>query len=183
MSERDEALAAIRVAAGGIDPVIDQAQDYAKGVIAIQKIVRQQGQVLSLALQNNHTLYHTNKDLVQAKRELEAVEQGLNQQIRTLQGQISALQEHVHKLEEAGGDKWKPLYLDARKTIEAWLFGEHDVDSLAAQLEALKGQQKELEETPETLSQLEILRKDNPDVKADDPELRRPGSPYYVPPR
>lgn len=177
MSERDEALAAIRVAAGGIDPVIDQAQDYARGVLAVQRVVRQQGQVLSLALQNNHVLYHTNKSLVTAKRELEAVERTLNGTIESLRGQLEAQARHIERLEASGGDKWRLLYEDAKRTIDSWVGDNLDFEGLKAAQKRLAEQAGDLRALPETLTPEQILESVGGDTEAGS----RPGSPFYVP--
>jgi hypothetical protein len=159
VTERD--LSGIREQVGGIDPALDQAQNYTRAVKEIRGLAHHQGQVMSAALANNHTLYHTNKDLVERTRQLGLQVDGLRRELERKSAVIEALEAHVQRLQQAGGDQWKPLYLDARKVIEGWLFAELSHEQLKESLERMQKQQKDLEGMPETLTPEEILRRNS----------------------
>lgn len=154
MTDRDQQLAGLRASVGGIDPVLDQAANYGRGVRAVQKVVHEQGQVMSKALQNNHVLYHTNKKLVAENRELHTVNnklEALNEQLRS----------RVHELErtqkDSGGNYFLGLYTEARKTLEAYLSDAMTDEQLRKKLDEMEAQRKELQALPELVTEAELV--------------------------
>lgn len=155
MSERDELLAELRATSGGIDPVLDQAADYARGVKAVQAVVRQQGQVMSAALKNNEALYYTNKTLVARCRELDAENQAFRTQVANLEQQLAVLSAAVA---ESGGNAWKALYLQSRRVLSLDQYGALSEAELEQNLAQMKRQQAELEAMPERVSKEDYVR-------------------------
>lgn len=159
-NERDRLLGELRQGAGGIDPVLDQAAGYGRAIEATRTLARQQGQVMSAALQNNHVLYHTNKEL---KRALDSAEsQARAERVRAtqLQTQLTAAQEYIVRLESAGGDKWKTLYEHARNVMLQSLHDTLTPGELKVRLDEMKGQAEELSKDPQvlTMEQIEKIR-------------------------
>lgn len=153
---RDKALSELRQGIGGIDPMLDLAENYGRGVKAVQSVVREQGQVMSAALANNHQLYHTNKKLT---RELE-YHRGQEQQWRSnfdeLAKRFEAQGEYIAKLEAAGGDRYRPLYEHAQRTLAAFMHDAIPPEQLPAKLEEMKRQAAEIEAMPERATEEEI---------------------------
>jgi hypothetical protein len=156
MNERDKALSELRQGIGGIDPMLDLAENYGRGVKAVQSVVRQQGEVTSLALANNHQLYHTNKKLVARSRELEAEMAGLRRRFDIISQQNQEQARYIAQLEAAGGDRYKPLYEHAARTLAAFMHDAIPVDQLPAKLKAMKKQAAEIEAMPERATEEEI---------------------------
>lgn len=166
MTDRDEHLAGIRAQVGGIDPVLDQAANYGKGVRALQKVVHEQGQVTSLALQNNFALYHTNKKLVAENRELRAENASLNRRFDIVSERCTQLEK---TLANGGGDTFLALYTEARKTLESFLHDAISPEELAKRLKAMEDQRKELQSLPELVTAEELEAMD----VAVPPEMRK----------
>lgn len=165
---REEGLVALRQEVGGIDPVLDNAADYASAVREVQKTVRQQGQVMSATLSNNHTLYHTNKKLVPENR---ALRDQVAQLTRALEQRDVRIAELESTLGTGGSDRYKALWTKAMKTLNAYNYDLLDHDQLAARLDEMKKQAAEIEAQPETATPLEIARGDysdpyHPDAQA-----------------
>lgn len=155
MTERDELLAEMRASSGGIDPVLDQAADYARGVKAVQQVVRSQGQVMSAALRNNEALYYTNKTLVQRCRELDTENRALRQHAANLEQRLAELQ---HTLDDSGGDRYKALYEEARRALSAQMYDALDENELAAHLARIKQQAAEIDAMPELVTKEDYVR-------------------------
>jgi hypothetical protein len=156
MNDRDRSLTELRQGIGGIDPVLDQAANYGKGVRAVQKVMHEQGQVMSAALSNNHALYHTNKKLVGRLREIDAENASLIRRVNLLADENLQLSHYVAKLEAGGGDRFRPLYEQAQRTLNAYLFDALTQDELRARLGDMNAQAKEIEAMPDKATDEEI---------------------------
>jgi hypothetical protein len=154
MTDRDTQLAGLRESIGGIDPVLDQAANYGKGVRAIQKIVHEQGQVMSKTLENNHLLYHTNKKLVAQNRELVAENESLRRRFEIISERNSQLE---RTLANGGGDTFLALYTECRKTLEAYLHDAMTPEELRRKLVEMEAQKKELQALPELVTEAELV--------------------------
>jgi hypothetical protein len=154
MTDRDKMLSELRQSAGGIDPVLDQAESYGRAVKEVQKTTRAQGEVMSLALDNNFNLYHTNKKLVAENR-------GLKSQNRALELATTELRRRLEEIEsrfgEAGGDGYKALWLHAQRTMEGWLHDALTPEALAEKLAAMKQQAAEIAALPERVTEAELV--------------------------
>jgi hypothetical protein len=153
MTDRESQLAGIRASIGGIDPVLDQAANYGRGVRAVQKVVHEQGQVMSRALENNHLLYHTNKKLVAENRQLKAA-------MESLQRRFDIVSERNSQLERAmtpSSDYYLALYTECRKTLEAFLHDAMTPEELQKKLAAMEDQKKELQSLPELVTEAELV--------------------------
>jgi hypothetical protein len=154
LTDREEQLAGIRASVGGIDPVLDLAENYGKGVRALQKVVHEQGQVMSATLSNNHLLYHTNKKLVSQNRELVAENASLNRRMEIISERCTQLE---RTMADGGGDRFLALYTEARKTLEAFLHDAISPEELAKRMKAMEEQRKELQSLPELVTQDELV--------------------------
>lgn len=159
-NERDEGLARLREQAGGIDPVVQDRLQYEKGVEAIRKVTRTQGQVMSAALSNNAQLYETNKKLTALVRDMEretrAAVRARELAEQRLEEERAAWREFQESLGNAGGDRYRALYESACRTMTAWLHAELDPEQLQKRLDEMKAQAKEIQQmehraTPEEL--------------------------------
>lgn len=150
MTDRDEQLAGLRASVGGIDPVLDQAANYGRGVRAVQSVVRKQGQMAKLALDNNHLLYHTNKKLVAENRALKAE----NERLKQVEARCQQLERTVA---DSGGNYFLGLYTEARKTLEAYLSDAMTDEQLKKKLDEMEAQRKELAALPELVTEAELV--------------------------
>jgi hypothetical protein len=153
MTDRDEQLAGLRASVGGIDPVLDQAANYGRGVRAVQKVVHEQGQVMSKALENNHLLYHTNKKLVAENRQLKAAMESLQRRFNI----VSERNAELEKVMVPGGDYYLALYTECRRTLEAYLHDAISPEELQKKLAAMEAQKKELQSLPELVTEAELV--------------------------
>lgn len=142
--ERDRMLGELRQGIGGIDPVLQQAEDYGRGMKAVQKVVRSQGQVMSETLSNNAMLWEERKLLRRENAELKGLVDDLNRMVANLSRTLEERNEALDKLEAAGGDRWRALYEDARRTLVANLHDQLDADELKERLGAMKRQNEQL---------------------------------------
>jgi hypothetical protein len=156
MNDRDRVLSEFRMGVEGIDPVLDQAANYGKGVRAVQRVMQEQGQVMSAALSNNHALYHTNKKLVGRLREIDAENASLIRRVSILSDENLQLSHYVAKLEACGGDRYRPLYEQAQRTLNAYLFEALEQEELRAKLAAMKAQAAEIDAMPDKATDEEI---------------------------
>lgn len=145
MSDREEALGALRASAGGIDPVLDQAEGYARAVKEVQKLTRTQGQVMSATLENNAMLWEERKQLRAQNRELLAQNARISQANEQIGLRNAELQKTLEQYQSAGGDHYKVLYEQARATLTNFLSDALDQDQLGARLAEMQAQQLELE--------------------------------------
>lgn len=155
-AERDKALGELRQQIGGIDPALDQAAGYVGAIEATRDLARRQGHVMSAALENNHTLYHTNKAL---KNALEAAQNTSRfEQVRAmrLETQLAAAQAYAAKLEAAGGDKYKALYEEARRVMLLSLHDALSPEQLQQRLADMKAQADEIAKDPTMLTPEQI---------------------------
>lgn len=155
MSDRDKLLTELRASSGGIDPVLDQAADYARGVKAVQAVVRSQGRVMSDALKNNEVLYYTNKALVARNRALESENAAFRTQVANLEQQLEVLST---TLADSGGNSWKALYLQARRALALDQYGALNEGELEVQLEQMKQQAAAIEAMPEKVTKEDYVR-------------------------
>ncbi len=144
MTERDDMIAELRASIGGIDPALDAAAGYAGAIREVQKTVREQGQVTSAALDNNARLWEERKQLRAENSELKGKVASLVGSVRQLERSLAESRAAYAALEAAGGDKWKALYEQCRKTLTLWTSDALDHDQLVERLEAMKRQGEEL---------------------------------------
>lgn len=154
MTDRETQLAGLRASVGGIDPVLDQAANYGRGVRAVQKVVHEQGQVMSAALSNNHLLYHTNKKLVAENRELKAAMESLQRRFDIVSERNTQLEK---TLANGGGDYFLALYTECRKTLDSFLSDAMTSEQLRKKLDEMEAQKKELQSLPELVTEAELI--------------------------
>ncbi len=161
-SERDKALGELRQQAGGIDPALDQAAGYVRAIDATRALARSQGQVMSAALENNHTLYHTNKALKGELSEVKGELRSVRSRNAQLERELAATQAYVGKLEQAGGDRYRALYEHTRQVLVQSLHDQLDPDQLKARLDDMKAQAEEIAKDPTMLTpeQIEKLKEE-----------------------
>lgn len=145
MSERDKMLSEFRQGIGGIDPVLQQAEDYGRGMKAVGKVVKSQGQVMSATLDNNARLWEERKQLKADRLDAIAERDSARARLKIVERERDEAREAFEKLSAAGGDTWKALYDQAKKTLTSYLYDQLDNEQLAEKLEAMKAQQAELE--------------------------------------
>lgn len=123
------------------------ADGYARGIKAVQGIVKEQGQVMAMALDNNQNLWNTNKrlrsELEQAKNAADratlranVLQQSLDRLATPDAVELTELRERVRVLEQAN-----TFYRDEMtRQLDPGL----DTDQRKAALEALKQQKNDL---------------------------------------
>lgn len=153
MTDIETQLAGLRASVGGIDPVLDQAANYSKAVRAVQRVMHEQGQVMSGALANNHLLYHTNKKLVAENRAL----RDENASLRRRMDIVSDRNQQLEQTMATGGGGFRALYEEARKTLESYLYDSLTEDGLRAKLADMRAQAKELAALPELVTEAELV--------------------------
>lgn len=156
MSDRDKMLGEFRQGIAGIDPVLDRAADYGRGVKAVQQVMRSQGEVMSAALSNNHQLYHDNKKLTARCREIDGQNRGLLRTIELKDQRIEQLSQYVANLETEGGDRYRVLYEQTKRLLESYLYDRLDSEQLSEKLEQMKTQAAELAANPDKATPEEI---------------------------
>lgn len=144
MSERDEALAGLRASIGGIDPTLDASAGYADAIREVQKTVRTQGQMASLALENNAALWELKKKLERENRELKGENSSLRAKVAGLERLLQQNTDAYAKLEASGGDKWRALYEECRKTLTLYTSDAMDLPELEERLLSMKEQHEAL---------------------------------------
>jgi hypothetical protein len=170
MSERDEKLAGFRASMDAIDPVLDQAANYGKGIRAVQHVMHEQGQVMSAALANNHNLYHTNRKLVDENRALTGDKAQLASKLERERAKNEYQAEYIAKLEAGGGDKFRALYEQARQTLANYLHDALTSEELRQRLGDMEAQRKEIEALPERATPEEIERSKE-EIPADETQV------------
>lgn len=141
MSDRDKMLSEFRQGLEGIDPVLDRAADYGRGMRAVQGVVRSQGQVMSESLKNNAMLWEDRKALKARNAELLSG----NESLRRINEQLVQRNAELEKtVAESGGDRYLALYQQARRTLEANLHDLLEADQIAAKLSEMKAQHEQL---------------------------------------
>lgn len=140
MTERDDALAGLRASIGGIDPVLDASADYANAIREVQKTTRQQGHVMSLALDNNAALWELKKKLEAENRVLKNEVAGLRAHLAAKDRRLEEMQRATEKLDASGGDKWRALYEDARRTLTLYTSDAFDLPELEKRMATMKDQ-------------------------------------------
>ncbi len=156
MSDRDSMLGELRQGIGGIDPLLDQAANYGRGVKAVQSVVREQGQVMSATLANNHQLYHTNKKLVALTSQLRDENETLKRRTERMGREIEQAKAYIAQLEASGGDRYKPLYEHAQRTLAAFMHDAIPPEQLPAKREEMKRQAAEIDAMPDKATEDEI---------------------------
>lgn len=132
---------------------------YVKGMKAVRGIVQEQGQVMSAALENNHNLYHSNKQLKNEKRQLADRVHQLEHENHKLTLEVAALSTPVnrslHEL-EAICKELSAANETMRRELTAQQFPEYDSDARHAALAQMKAMAVELKHDPDVPSQDEI---------------------------
>jgi predicted RNase H-like nuclease (RuvC/YqgF family) len=142
--ERDNAIAALKHSIGGIDPVLDASVAYANGIREVQKTTHAQGQVMSAALENNAALWELKKKLERDKKSLAGQVHVLSHNVRKLERELAESREAHAKLAANGGDKWRTLYEECRKTLTLYTSDAMDLPELEERLAKMKEQNREL---------------------------------------
>jgi hypothetical protein len=126
----------------------------------VQEVVKEQGQVMSLTLQNNELLYHTNKklnrELAEAQGAAEQAKHEARKAKEALEVEKKRFTDYVSKVEEAGGDRFKALYLNARQVLSSYLFDTLTPDQLKERLAEMAEQAKEIEAMPNKITPEEL---------------------------
>jgi proline dehydrogenase len=156
--KRDQILSEFHASVQGVDPATDQALSYGRAIKATQVLVREQGQVMGAALDNNRSLWETQKRLKETIRQLTvrcgALEHEKNAAVKATaerdarliefmerysqseHGTVVELQEEVRRL---------TAHNDAmRKALTADLMPELDTEKRRAILDDLKRQHAEI---------------------------------------
>lgn len=132
---------------------------YQKGMKAVRGIVAEQGQVMSLTLENNAALYHTNKQLKAERRQFTDRIRDLEHQNRKLTEEVAALSTPInrslHELEELC-TKLSAMNESLRAELTANQFPEYDTDARQAALKAMQAQSAELKADPDVPTQEQI---------------------------
>lgn len=138
--ERDDAIAALKQSIGGIDPVLDASDAYARGIREVQKTTHAQGQVMSAALENNATLWELKKKLEAENKQLKGANSCLESNNRELRRELQESRDAYAKLEASGGDKWKALAEQYKKTLTLYTSDALDLPELEDRLAKMKEQ-------------------------------------------
>jgi translation initiation factor RLI1 len=126
-----------------------------------RETIKDQGQVMSLALDNNHNLYHANKELRQSNaslsEEVQHLSAGIDRReatIRELTEQIETLNSLTTKVESVSvGElqqviaecaQWKATAIEYRRVLESYLYEELNQTQLRDKLDAMKAQKAEI---------------------------------------
>jgi hypothetical protein len=140
VSERDKLLSEIRQS-DGIDPATDAANKYARGIKAVQGVVREQGQVMAAALDNNRSLWETQKRLkatidqltatchrlereknaalAEVARWQDELQATIGRHNQTEHGTVVELQEEVRRLTATNQDLVKALTADLQPELDS----------------------------------------------------------------
>lgn len=141
MSERDEALKALHIGVGTVSPEHAASEGYAKAIKAVQDVTKRQGHVMSEALDNNARLWEEYKRL----KHIEGRCNALERENAHLKKRDKELAEAFEKLQAAGGDRYKVLYEDARKTLNLYLSDALDEAELEERVRKLDNQRAVLD--------------------------------------
>lgn len=144
MTERDKMVAELRQQMGGIDPVLDAAEGYGKGIRAVQKMAAEQGGVMSAALENNAMLWELKKRLEADNRTLKGQVSSLTARTERLERELAESREAFQRLQDSGGDKYLALYEQMRKTLTLWNSDALDSEDLKERLDAMQKQKAQL---------------------------------------
>jgi hypothetical protein len=145
MSERDEALKALHVSVGTVDPLHAASEGYAGAIREVQKITRAQGHVMSEALDNNARLWEDRKRILAENSALKHSNEQLTKRCARMERELSERKEAHAALEVAGGDRYKALYEQSRKTLNMYLSDALDEDQLAERQRAMDTQRRALD--------------------------------------
>lgn len=132
---------------------ISPEESAKRGMNAMRKVVTEQGQVMSAALENNHNLYHTNKklriDLQRAESELRS--------LRAANASLSAEVERLNELTHPNDEEFAAMKAYCERTEAAnkalreemvrQLHPELDTEARKAALDAMKTQKREIAAT------------------------------------
>jgi len=141
MTDREEAIRALHASVGTVDPLHAASENYGRAVRKVQDLAKQQGHVMSEALDNNARLWEEYKRLKGIERRCAALEQE-NQRLRTRDRELN---EAFERLAANGGDRYKALYEDARKTLNLYLSDALDEAELEARAKGLDAQRSVLD--------------------------------------
>lgn len=141
MTDREETLRALHVSVGTVDPAHAASEGYAKAIRAVQDVTRRQGHAMSEALDNNARLWEEYKRLKNIERRCTELERD-NQRLRTRDRELT---EAFERLAANGGDRYKALYEDARKTLNLYLADAIDEAELEQRRDGLDRQRAALD--------------------------------------
>ncbi len=139
--ERDRALQALHTSVGTASPAHDASEKYAAGIRAVQQVTRRQGIAMSEALDNNARLWEEYKRL----KNIEARALQAERQNAELRKRNTELTEAFDKLQATGGDKYRLLYEETRKTLNLYLADAIDEEELARRRAGLDDQRATLD--------------------------------------
>lgn len=145
MADREDAIRALHTSVGTVDPAHAASEGYASAVEEVRKTMRQQGHVMSEALDNNARLWEDRKRLQAENRHLTSSNRDLAAQNRRMLDEIEALKGAYAKLEAQGGDRYKTLYDESRRTINLYLSDALDEDQLRQRRDAMQAQKRQLD--------------------------------------
>lgn len=141
MTDRDEILRALHTSVGTVDPAHAASEGYARAIRAVQDVTKRQGHVMTEALDNNARLWEEYKRLKGIEGRCTALERE-NQRLRTRDAELTKAFED---LAANGGDRYKTLYEQSRKTLNLYLSDALDEGELEARVAAMETQRKQLD--------------------------------------
>lgn len=142
MTERDDALRALHIGVGTVSPEHAASEGYAKAIKAVQDVTKRQGHVMSEALDNNARLWEEYKRLKNIETHMETVKRE-NARLRVRDRELTQAME---TLQACGGDRYKVLYEDARRTLNLYLSDALDEAELEERVKKLDNQKAVLDQ-------------------------------------
>ncbi len=136
MTDREEIMRALHVSVGTVDPAHAASEGYAKAIRAVQDVTKRQGHVMSEALDNNARLWEEYKRLKGIEGQCKALERE-NERLRTRDKELTKAFED---LAAQGGDRYKLLYEQTRKTLNLYLSDALDEGELEERVKSMKAQ-------------------------------------------
>jgi hypothetical protein len=149
--------------------IVSEAENATRAFHAVRKVVKEQGQVMSAALENNGSLWETNKKLRRDIADVTATSQRLERERNHFKGLLDAIpaemQERLLLLGENNEVKHQNEMLlranaELRELLIRTVTPELDSDQRQAKLEQMKAQQAELLATGLVPTQEEIDARD-----------------------
>jgi predicted transcriptional regulator len=141
MTTREDAIQALHTSVGTVDPAHAASEGYGKAIRAVQDVTKRQGIAMSAALDNNARLWEEYKRLKNIEKRCAALER----ENQRLIARDKELTEAFEKLAENGGDKYKTLYENTRKTLNLYLADAIDEAELEERRKGLDEQASRLD--------------------------------------
>jgi hypothetical protein len=142
--------------------VRSEAEKWQGAFKAAQGAVREQGQVVSLALDNNRSLWETNKKLREERLQFLATCQRLEHERNELLAKLNGIPQDIKERAELQlkNDELVKVNAILREELVRWLQPELNSEQLRERMEALKTQKDELQATGLVPTEEEVARRD-----------------------